>query len=201
MKSPPKRRREIKIGDDVVVFAPVVHERGTWRGTQYPIYRVYLNGAEVAWIEYERGVRAGHYLMTNGVGWTRLLANRSWPERTHVWSISPFTSDSFASLAARLPEWAAAGKVMTKAQQAEAVTAWQAAEDRREAEKQARWDREAAAKAEAAVAAERAAEIAAAERREQAEILQGLLDRLQAASNLSNAEGAALADAIARSIR
>lgn len=198
MKSPTKRRREIKLGDDVAVFAPFVYEPGTWRGRQYPIYRVFLNDAEVAWIEYERGVRAGHRLMTNGVGWTRLTCNRSWPSPTEVWSMSPFTVESFTDIAARLPDWMATGRVMTKAQQAEAVIAWQAEEDRKEAEQDARWARQAAAKVEAADRARRAEEVAAEARREQAEVLQGLLNRLQLAGNLSNAEGAALADAVTR---
>jgi hypothetical protein len=201
VSTPTKRRREIVVGDDVVVFAPFVYERGAWRGRKHPIYRVLLNGAEVAWIDYERGVRAGHYLMTNGVGWTRMSANRSWPSPTQVRSISPFTSESFSEIARSLPEWAASGTVMTKSQQADAVIAWQAREDREEAEKHARWAREAQEKAQASARAQRAAEVAAEERREQAEVLQGLLDRLQAASNLSNAEGAALADAIARGLR
>ncbi|WP_099576407.1 hypothetical protein [Caulobacter sp. FWC2] len=198
MSVPTKRRREIKVGDDVVVFAPFVYERGGWRGSKYPIYRVFLNGAEVAWIEYERGVRAGHYLMTNGIGWTRMNVNRSWPSPTQVRSLSPLTVESFTAIAESIPEWAASGKVMTKSQQADAVIAWQAREDKEEAEKKARWAREASAKADASARAQRQAEIAAQERREQAEVLQGLLGRLQAASNLSNAEGAALADAIAR---
>lgn len=189
MKSPPKRRREIAVGKDVVVFDPVFQTKGTWKGSQYPLYRILLNGEDVAWVEYQRGVHQGHRVVTNGVGWTRLHKSKSWPTQTDVWKIAVFNLDAFADVAARVPAWAASGRIMTKAQQAVAVREWQDRHDKEDAEREAAY---AASRAER----QRRDEEAAQERSDMIDGLRSIRERLGA--DLTNFETAALEWAIKR---
>lgn len=189
MKPPTKRRREIRIGDDLVVFDPVFQSKGAWRGSQYPLYRVLLNGADVAWVEYERGVHQGHRLMTNGVGWTRLVQSKSWPSPTQVMSLKPFTVETFSDVASRLPAWSASGRVMTKAEQADAVRVWQERHDQEDAAREAAY---AAKRVERELKEVEAAQ----ERSDMIEGLRSIRERLGA--DLTNFETAALEWAIKR---
>lgn len=189
MKSPRKVRREIASGTDVVVFSPVVYEKGSWRPRQHPIYRITLNGEEVAWIDYERGAHQGHRLMTYGFSWTRLLEARAWTCPTEVRRLTPFTVETFSMIASNLSAWARAGRVMTPEEARQAVAAWLAEEEAKSAEREARHAAQRADQDRKKVAAER----------ERAEMIEGLQSiRTRLSGDLSNLEAAALEWAIKR---
>lgn len=190
MRSPRKVRREIAIGEDVVVFSPVVYDKGSWRPRQHAIYRITLNGAEVAWIDYERGAHQGHRLMTYGFSWTRLLESRAWACPTEVRRLSPFTVETFEMVASNLASWMASGQVMTKEQAGTALESWLAEEEVKAAEREARHTAEREKRERQKAAAER-------DRGDMIEGLQSIRDRLSA--SLTNFEAAALERAINRS--